>query len=252
MSKTFEILPAKRGKLKDHLYTELKNQTKWKENRSDAIQDQCNYYESYLGKEYYIQKDLIPELLKDAEKVHLNYLNYHLLNRMRFLEAKALEDGYMLYLFDNDDKQLNLVNFLLETSDEVEIELLNQGSTYINVDTRAREIKCYNNSLLVADMYSLYSCHINLETCELDGFTKQFTFDETPTQWLSDIMLDKILLLNNNSINFIDCNQNVLLQTKSLTNNTLRSFTKCDFFNIPVNIILYNKTQCVLSDVRVK
>jgi hypothetical protein len=253
--KSIEVLPAKNEKLKDYLYTELKNQTKWKENRSDAIEDQYKYYESYIGKEYHVQKDLIPNLLKESEKVHLDYLNYHLLNRMRFLEIKpsASEGSFMLYLFDNDDKQLNLVNFNIACEGgNTKLELIDQGSIFLKLDSKAREVKTYRDTLLLADMYSLYSCNMDSELCELAGFTKQLTFDETPTQCLSDVMMDKLLLLNGHSLNFIDCNQYTLIQTKCLKQSTLKPFRQCDFFNIPVNAILYNKTQCVLSDIRVK
>jgi hypothetical protein len=255
--KSFELLPAKNEKLKDYLYTELKNQNKWRENRSDAVQDQHNYYQTYIGNEHHVQKDLIPGILKEAEKVHLEYLNYHLTHRMKFLELANIGENYNLYLFDNDDKQLNIINFgidSLDQDDNFNLELIDSDAKTLQLDSKLKEMKTYKNSLLLADMYSVYNITFDPENIENSKFSKQLTFDETPTQYLSDVLYDRTLLLNNHSVNVIDCSNFTLIQSKNLEikNSLLKPFKKCDFFNTPYNIVLYNKTQSVLSDIRVK
>ena len=115
--KKIDILPPKREKIKEYLLTELKNQHNWKENRTNNIQEQANFFETYLSKgkedEKEIckpEKELISNLLKEADKAHLQSFNYHLNNKMRFIETKTyncddnlVENEYLVFLFDNDD-----------------------------------------------------------------------------------------------------------------------------------------------------
>ena len=114
---SFDILSPNKDRLNNYLYTELKNQCAWRDNKSDAIQDQYKFFDSYFGKNFknnYINKELIHDYLKESEKAHHLQLNTKIINKSKFLDLDLVinsEEDYYLYYYDNEDKNLNLVGF---------------------------------------------------------------------------------------------------------------------------------------------
>ena len=120
--KHFELSPQKEEKLQNFLFTEIKNQANWRNNRSDTINDQTNFYESYFGKNSFIDKKIMSNFLKESEQIHLQNLNYNILNKTKFLELTKFNSSYSLnnginkqalFSFDNDDKELQIFEFFI-------------------------------------------------------------------------------------------------------------------------------------------
>ncbi len=117
---TFELSPQKEEKLQEYLFTEIKNQAKWRNNRSDTINDQIKFYESYFGKNSFIDKSIMTKILKESEKFHTQNLNYNIMNKTKFLELVNNNNVHhedifnqILFSFDNDDKEMQIFEFSL-------------------------------------------------------------------------------------------------------------------------------------------
>jgi hypothetical protein len=115
-----ELKPQKETKLQDYLFTEIKNQQKWRNNRSDAFNDQLKFYESYFGKNSFIDKSIMQRFLQDSENIHNENMNYNLLNRTKFIELVNFDNNnktninQILFSYDNDDKEFEAFNFTIE------------------------------------------------------------------------------------------------------------------------------------------
>lgn len=126
--KHVELVPQNEKKLNEYLYREIQNQVKWRNNRSDTVNDQTNFYESYFGKESFIDKNIMSKFLKESEKIHLQNLNHNNLEKTKFLEIMPCHSYYdknpkdyehtkqALFSYDNDDKELNIIELSLETN----------------------------------------------------------------------------------------------------------------------------------------
>jgi len=125
-----EICPQKEEKLQDFLFTELKNQAKWRNNRSDTINDQTSFYESYFGKNSFIDKSTMAKLLKESEKFHEQCLNHNNINKNKFLEIFTNSSKYdindnlnpTLFSFDNDDKELQIFDLSVNQNEISDLE----------------------------------------------------------------------------------------------------------------------------------
>lgn len=134
--KSIEISPQKEEKLQDYLFSEIKNQAKWRNNRSDTINDQTKFYESYFGNNSFIDKSTLNKFLKESEKFHTQNLNHNITNKTKFLEVTSINSHFdsedqndslnqILFSFDNDDKELQIFEFSLSEKKECELELGN-------------------------------------------------------------------------------------------------------------------------------
>lgn len=117
-----ELKEQKDEKLQDYLFQEIKNQQKWRNNRSDALNDQLKFYESYFGKNSFIDKSIMERFLKESQEVHNDNINYQINNKTKFLELSALNCNnnsinQVLYSFDNDDKEFEAFNFSLRKNE---------------------------------------------------------------------------------------------------------------------------------------
>lgn len=131
--KSIEISPQKKEKLQDYLFSEIKNQAKWRNNRSDTINDQTKFYESYFGKNSFIDKSILNKYLKESEKFHNQNLNYNISNKTKFLEITRKNKDFIhekieildfiLFSFDNDDKEVQIFEFNIEDNDQSEMGL---------------------------------------------------------------------------------------------------------------------------------
>jgi len=129
--RSIEISPQKEEKLQDYLFSEIKNQAKWRNNRSDTINDQTKFYESYFGKNSFIDKRILNNFLKESEKIHTQNLNYNINNKSKFLEVTCITSQFnnedndslnqILFSFDNDDKELQIFEFSLNEKNESEL-----------------------------------------------------------------------------------------------------------------------------------
>lgn len=125
-----EVCPQKEEKLQDFLFTEIKNQAKWRNNRSDTINDQTGFYESYFGKSSFIDKSTMAKLLKESEKFHAQCLNHNNVNKTKFLEIITNTSKYdfnnildqTLFSFDNDDKELQIFDFSVNQNNIPDLE----------------------------------------------------------------------------------------------------------------------------------
>jgi hypothetical protein len=140
---SIELKPQKEAKLQDYLFTEIKNQQKWRHNRSDAFNDQLKFYESYFGKNSFIDKSIMQRFLQDSENIHNENMNYNLSNRTKFIQLvnnnnnndnnnsndnNNININQILFSFDNDDKEFEAFNFTIENNkNENENENKNQN-----------------------------------------------------------------------------------------------------------------------------
>jgi hypothetical protein len=280
----FEILPSKKEKLNSYLYTELKNQCAWRDNKSDAILDQHRYFESYFGKDFknnYINKDLIFDYLKESEKAHHLQINSKILNKSKFLELDLVtntDQDFYLYYYDNDDKHFNLVNFDLSKGNR-EMSLKNLEEYSLNFDTSIRQIVVpqsnyfrsvtnFVNRCLIMDMYSIYSIDFEKlcdDETKVKKFDKFLTLEEIPNTFMSNTFLDKFFIVShsntntiNNRVSLIDDNFKISaikdfnIPSSHNSDNKNRQYKRGEFMNHPMIIFLYkNIGEIIVSDFRV-
>lgn len=131
---SIEISPQKEEKLQEYLFTEIKNQAKWRNNRSDTVNDQTKFYESYFGKNSFIDKSILNKFLKESEKFHTQNLNHNVINKTKFLEVTRVNSEFntenyddeinqILFSFDNDDKELQIFEFSLSQKKESDLAI---------------------------------------------------------------------------------------------------------------------------------
>ena len=128
---SIEISPQKEEKLQDYLFSEINNQAKWRNNRSDTINDQTNFYESYFGNHRFIDKSILNKFLKESEKFHNQNLNHNINNKTKFLEVIKTNGEYnnedndslnqILFSFDNDDKEVQIFEFSIGDKNESDL-----------------------------------------------------------------------------------------------------------------------------------
>jgi len=280
----FEILPSKKEKLNNYLYTELKNQCAWRDNKSDAIQDQYRYFESYFGKDFknnYINKDLIFDYLKESEKAHHLQINSKILNKSKFLELDLVtttDQDFYLYYYDNDDKNFNVINFDL-SNEKREMSLKNLEEYSLYFDTYIRQIEIprsnyfrsvtnYVNRCLIMDMYSIYSIDfekLSDDETKVKKFDKILTLEEIPNSFMSNTFIDKFFIVShsntytiNNRVTLIDDNFRISaikdfnLGSHHHSDNKNRQYKRGEFMNHPMIIFLYkNIGEVIVSDFRV-
>lgn len=122
---SIELKPQKETKLQNHLFTEIKNQQKWRNNRSDAFNDQLKFYESYFGNSSYIEKSIMQRFLEESENINNENLNFNSTNKTKFLELAKFNSEFntdsnndsvnqILFSFDNDDKEFEAFNFSIK------------------------------------------------------------------------------------------------------------------------------------------
>lgn len=278
-----EILPPKHDKLGSYLYNELKNQCAWRDNKSDSIQDQYRFFDSYFGKTFknnYINKDLIYDYLKESEKAHYLQLNTKILNKSKFLEIDQVtnnEEDFYLYYHDNDDKKFNLINFRYDHTNK-QISFNDLEDFLFTTDTNLRQlmvpqsdyfkpqIECVNRCLLM-DMYSIYSLDFEKmnDEIKLNKFDKLITLEEIPNSYMSSCLIDKFFVVSysnssnyNNRITLIDDNFRIsaykdFKATYSPRNdNKIRPYKKGEFLKHPMIVLLYKEIgDLIISDFRV-
>jgi hypothetical protein len=258
----FEVLPPKKDKLSSYLYTDLKNQCSWRDNRSDAIQDQYKYFDSYYGKKLrnnYVNKDIICDLLNESEKAHNLQMNYQNVSKSKFIEmGSTVDDSFSLYSYDNDDKHFNIIKCDL-SSDKNEINFDDLQNYVLDFDTNVRQISASvsESSVNFMDMYSIYKT--NFEEKSLSKFEKVLTLAEVPNNFMSSSLLDNMFIIScsvstteNNKITLIDAEYNIQSLKEFDNENISRPFKKGEFLNHPKLIIAHKDSdEAVLIDFRV-
>jgi hypothetical protein len=277
----FEILETKPQKLKDYLINQINSQVKWRENRSDCIEDQCNFYKTYYGKtqesNLHINKDLINDMLQESEKCHYSQFNFSTLNKTKFLEIDdimnheldfANANEYFLYYHDSDDNQTKVID--IQISDENELKFVDMEEFNLNFDTKIIQMSCPNssyfnnkslgNTSIFLDMYSLYSLSLIKDNgITISQFSKNLTFDEVPNCFLSNSLGDKIFIISKSNmetnkktfITLVDSNYNKVTVKDITKSSFAKGSIKGDFLNQTSVFYYYYHNQAFLSDFRV-
>jgi hypothetical protein len=275
----FEIIEPNENYLQDRLYNILK--TPWRENKSDAVNDQLKFYETYFIKKdenTQIDKDIIQEYLKESEKIHHNQLQEN--DPIKDMHVDLDYLGYnrsIVYFFDNKNKNMNIFSFLFnkfenENVNNINIHLSDQLEIPLDFDTKLRQLmvpssyhfKNNESNIVAMDMYSIYNLSINIlkDEININKFQKVKQLSEMPNSYISNTLVDRLFVIqnsiitpNNNILNLFDNEFNVVY-SKMYSNDNYLSLDctklKGEFFNHPNIIMLFKESgRMCLSDIRV-
>jgi hypothetical protein len=283
---TNTIIKPNEKSVQTYLYNSLKNQCTWRDNKSDAINDQIKFFESYLGKEaLHIDKELITNKLVESE-TSSNQGNINK-NKNKFLNLIPLNSQFeseftefMICFFDteNSSTNSNFLNFDLKTLktkeheeldeldelDQLQLLMKDELRLNLNFDTNLRSSRVIQNahencssSLLVMDMYSIYNINIHfLDDLEMKKFDKNITLDEIPNFFLSEFFCDRFFVTSHSEIN-TQFNSISLISNdfKTISKKLIENVSgglKGEFINHPMNVLINSEDSILLLDFRVK
>jgi hypothetical protein len=125
-----ELIAPKPSYLQPHLYKELKSQCAWRDNKSDSIQDQLKYFESFYSKKLensHVSKEILQDYLNESEKIHHLQMNEE--KKSKHIEIDSIRGKYItgsenvshyLYYLDNVEKQMDVFYFNIQKNWEGE------------------------------------------------------------------------------------------------------------------------------------
>jgi hypothetical protein len=252
-----EIIEQDEKKIQPNLLNKLKELDNWRFNKNDNIQDQCNYYRTYMGNEKneknFIDGKLLSSFLKDNEKYKTNQKHYQY-NFLDIFFHDNLTNNFDLFYFNSENNNIQIVNLNInyesineEKISNINLIDINEGN--LNIDSDLIDMKFYNENLILCDNYSIYYYRHNDDFSKMN-ITKKQTLTEIPNFFLSDLYLDTFFILskdeNKTRLSLLNYDSFSILTQIYFDDK----YNGGIFFNTQDLILLYQKSHIKLCDFR--
>lgn len=267
-----EIIEQDERKLQPYLITELNNSANWRENKSDDLKDQCNYFQSYfekgLNSNMHIDKEVLTAFLRESEKYTKTHPHIPQTNFLELITNDEHANILDLIFYDATTYQLKVISIINNNENShdanlIEIEDLNEST--VLTDTKAIDMKVnhqYSNRINIIDMYSIYDISINNNSnsnetnndSKVISYTKQLTLPEIPNCYLSNMPIDSFFVISqgnsDNWLHLISDSYQIITRKQLNENNRDMHYLKGEYLGIPEHIAIYNKQSIKLCDFR--
>ena len=238
------------NKLNSFLKSKIKEKSLYRENATDIIDDQYEFFKSYyLGQKdsgnNFIDKDLLSELISQESiynkniqlKKSQNFLELYLHNEDfdLNLDNENTQEAF-LFFYNNDNKMLREIctEFDLETNNfsfnNIKEKKIKSQFEIQNMKLMKSNFPENKNFLLFNDMYNVYKLNIKAIHENLQENASQIcVIKEIPICFMSDLYVDRLFTLSsddkyinipeNNDINIKNRQINFIIGNNSENNN---------------------------------